>query len=62
MLQSYVLPKKLKTIHQPSQQIEIWINERQISSINELPRKEQSFVRDFVKNLEERGWKVKIQL
>ena len=62
MLQSYVLPKKLKTVHQPGQQVEIWINERYISSIKELPNKEQNFLRDFVKNLEECGWKVKIQL
>lgn len=62
MLQSYVLPKKLKTVHQPGQQVEIWINERHISSINEIPMKEQSFIRDFVKNMEDRGWKVNIQL
>ncbi|MFX0015426.1 MAG: hypothetical protein ACFFB2_12665 [Promethearchaeota archaeon] len=61
MLRNYYVPKKLKTVHFPGQQIELWLNEKKISSLNDVSLKERPFIRDFVGNLEELGWKVLIQ-
>ncbi|MHA1974182.1 MAG: hypothetical protein ACTSW1_14380 [Candidatus Hodarchaeales archaeon] len=58
MLRSYTLPKRLKTVHHPKKKIELWINEKKISSISEVDPSMKPFVQDFVSNLEEKGWKV----
>lgn len=62
MLQNYYVPKKLRTIHFPGQQIELWLNERKVSQIDDVSPEERPFVKDFINNLEELGWKVLIQL
>ncbi|MHA1226023.1 MAG: hypothetical protein ACTSPV_04700 [Candidatus Hodarchaeales archaeon] len=58
MLQSYTLPKRLKTVHHPNKIIELWINEKRVSSISDVDPSLKLFVQDFVSNLEEKGWKV----
>ena len=62
MLQSYpILPKKLRTEHYPGKRIVIWINDKKISSLQEVSPLERSFLHDFVLNLEKLGWNVLIQ-
>lgn len=61
MLRNYYIPKKLRTIHFPGQEIELWLNEKKISKIEDVSPKERLFVRDFINNLKELGWKVLIQ-
>ncbi len=60
MLQNYHVPKRLRTIHFPGQQMELWLNEKRVSKIKDVSPKERPFIRDFVDNLEELGWKVLI--
>jgi hypothetical protein len=62
MLQNYYVPKKLRTIHFPGQQIELWLNEHKLSKLDDVSPKERLFIKDFVHNLEELGWKVRIKL
>jgi len=61
MLQNYYVPKKLKTIHFPGQQIELWLNECKLLKLEDVSPKERPFIEDFINNLEELGWKVRIQ-
>ncbi len=61
MLQNYYVPKKLRTIHFPGQEIELWLNESKISKLEDVSPKERPFVKDFIDNLEELGWRVLIQ-
>jgi hypothetical protein len=61
MFQKYNVPKRLKTKHFPGQKVKVWINERRINKLDEVDPIEQPFVRDFIKNLEELGWRVLIR-
>lgn len=62
MLKNYQIPKKLKTVHFPGQQIELWINEKKIRRMEDVLPRERPFLRVFISNLENLGWKVLIQL
>lgn len=62
MFRNYSVPKRLRTIQFPGQEIELWLNEKKVSKIEDVSPKERSFIRDFVYNLEELGWKVLKQL
>ncbi|MHA2292827.1 MAG: hypothetical protein ACXACK_11725 [Candidatus Hodarchaeales archaeon] len=62
MFQKYSVPKRLRTIHFPGQQIELWINEKKICRIDDVNPKERPFVQDFINNLEGLGWKVKLRI
>lgn len=52
------LPKKLRTVHHPGKKVEIWLDNRKITKIQTLTDSEQNFMRDFINNLKDLGWKV----
>lgn len=63
MLKEYVaIPKKLRTIQAPGNRIELWINDKPISRLIDLPKNERPFVRDFIRNMEVLGWKVLVKV
>ncbi|MFW9777657.1 MAG: hypothetical protein ACFFE8_02305 [Candidatus Heimdallarchaeota archaeon] len=62
MIKDYVaIPKKLRTIQAPGKKIKLWINDRPISRLLDLPTNERPFVRDFIRNMEDLGWKVLVK-
>ena len=62
MLQQMNLPKKLRTIHHPGNNVEIWMNNKRVNTIHTLKHSEQHFVRNFVNNLEDLGWNVLVEV
>ncbi len=52
------LPKKLRTVHHPGNKVEIWMDNRKITKIQTLTDSEQNFMRQFINNLKDLGWKV----
>jgi hypothetical protein len=62
MLQNYYVPKKLRTIHFPGQQIELWLNEIKLCKLDDVSPNERTFIKDFIHNLENLGWKVRVKL
>ena len=58
MMQQMKLPKKLRTVHHPGNNVEIWMNNKRVNTIHTLNHSEQHFVRNFITNLEDLGWNV----
>ncbi|MCK4848894.1 MAG: hypothetical protein KAT16_07725 [Candidatus Heimdallarchaeota archaeon] len=58
MLRQMKLPKKLRTVHHPGNKVEIWMDNRKITKIQTLTDSEQNFMRQFINNLKDLGWKV----
>ncbi len=60
MLRNLKLPKNLRTIHRPGRKVEIWIDIRKVERINDFSHRDQVFLKQFILNLEEKGWIVSV--
>ncbi|MHA2247405.1 MAG: hypothetical protein ACXADY_20830 [Candidatus Hodarchaeales archaeon] len=55
------IPDRLRAVRFPGKQIELWIKDRKISKVSDVPPKERPFIRDFIENLKGRDWTVLIE-
>ena len=60
MLRNYILPKRLKTTQHPGKKIEVWFNNKKIQRLSDVRPIERPFFIDFIDNLEELGWNVRL--
>jgi len=61
MLRQMNLPKKLRTINHPGKNVEIWMNDIKINTIQTLNHSEKYFMKQFIANLEDLGWNVLVE-
>ena len=61
MLRHLKLPKKLRTVHHPGNFVEIWMNNQKVDTLTALNNSEQSFIKQFINNLEDLGWNVLVK-